>query len=162
MRGCVWTIGAGLLLAGLAVAGQQPATQTGHLLVLVSFLDGRFTLEQVDRVAGPLPKQRADERPRPWRLRLVDAKGRQVHQAGLDDPTELRGEFHDRRDPSRIESVHLKQPGEVFFSVRLPAGSAGRLEFDRLGAGALRQPNPPATAWERIGTLELGKPGARP
>lgn len=165
MRAAILVLLAVLLTLPAALAGgageDSPSPQS-HLLVLLALEQGVLTIEQVDLVAGAPPKQRDRKRAYPWRVRVLGAKGRLVFQAGLDDPTVLRGEFHHRRDPNRIEAVHLRQTGKVFFSVRLPAGSAGRLEFDRLVEGAPRQPDPPAAAWERIGSLKLSQPGDRP
>ncbi len=146
--------------APAADAERRPPA-AGHRLLLVRFDGAAFSLVRDMHVASPLPRHRADRRPRPWRLKLEDAAGAVVFRVGLADPTVLRGEFHGD-STGRIEAVHLEQTKPVVFPVRLPAAGGQRLVFERIRKRWRRDPQPPTAAWRELGTLDLGDEQVEP
>lgn len=148
-----------LLLA--SSAGPALASEKGaHLLVQLVMDGAEFRIVQTQQVELPLPAKWKDaDRHQPWRMSLLGPKGVVLHQVGLADPTELRGEFHHPDGSGRIQAVHTKHKGQVHFVVRLPLLEAGQLRFEALKPTARRQPKPPAEAWQTLGSVELSRAG---
>jgi hypothetical protein len=151
----------GLLMVGTLGLTPALASEKGaHLLVQLVMDGAEFRIVHSQRVEIPLPEKWKDAgRPHPWRLSLLGTKGAVLHQVGLADPTELRGEFHHPDGSGRIQAVHTKHKGPVHFVVRLPLVEASRLRFEALEPSARRQPKPPAEAWQTLGSVSLPKAG---
>lgn len=144
-------------IGATADAGER--TVGGHKLLLVQMDGDALKVIQVDQVAQPLPRRRGPEKSLPWRYKVEAADGRVVHTARFEDPTLVRGEFHARDGSGRIEPVRFHQKGKVTFTIRVPATGADRVVVQRLKAGTPRQPVQPASAWEKVGELDLAKAG---
>ena len=114
----------------------------------------------------PLPKQRDPKRVFPWRFEISDSKGKVVYRAGLADPTEIRGEFANPGDPTKIDLVRFKAKDPVHLHhPRAIAQEATEITFFALdetqgrsdGSPAERLPAPRARELPK-----LGAPGMRP
>ena len=129
MRRLSWILVAGLLLclSGLSLAAET-GKKTGqqHLLVQVVKDKTGFRVQQTTLVGYPLPKQRDKNRFYPWRVSVSNKKGADLFVTYINDPSELRGEFVNPQDPSKIDSHHLKIKEPLHFTIRLPLIEAGR------------------------------------
>jgi len=156
---------AGLLLglSGLSYAA-EPGNKTGrqHLLVQVVKDKTGFRVEQTTLVGYPLPKQRDKNRFYPWRVSVSNKKGAVLFETYINDPSELRGEFVNPQDPSKIDSHFLKIKEPLHFTIRLPLVEGQQIDFHALKAGYKRRAKPPKSAYQKIGSTSFPKWEARP
>ena len=149
------------LLAGIttvvAVADRSDVSvgdRDKHLLLdMVQETDGSFRVLRSTVVSSGLPKQRGLGQVRPWRFALI-ADGLVLHEAGLEDPAVIRGEFQDPEDPSRIQAVRVRQQGPVQFSIRVPLlRREALLEFHALRPEMQRAPLVTPEAYRTLGRV---------
>jgi hypothetical protein len=148
---------AGLILVWISGPRAEPAKKPGHLLIQVVLLDNEFRVVKITPVKSGIQKRRDKNRVHPWRLVVKSGKGLELYRAGLPDPTELRGEFVNPRDPLKIDGHHIKRTGPISFAVRVPRvpGMAGaRIEFYSLKPELRRTPNPPDESYALLGSVE--------
>jgi hypothetical protein len=121
-------------------AGPVPAREPGapapfHWRLDVVRDDAGFRVARALRVAGEMPRYRRGPRGLAWRYRARAADGAVLAEGELDDPAEIRGEFHGER--GGIDAVHRTRPLPVAFSIRVPNVPAATIEF------ATREPAAP-------------------
>jgi len=158
---------ASLALACAAAADDKPAPRPApptsqHLLVEVAKDGDTFRVVRTTVVPSALPKRRDKTRVFPWRCALIAMDGAVLHEVGLADPTELRGEFHNADDPSRIDAVHVRQPEPVHFTVRLPKLTAARIDFFALQPELRRAAKVTAKDYVQLGSAALPEAGKSP
>jgi hypothetical protein len=165
MKRLGWILLAGLLfsLSGMSLAAEL-GKKTGrqHLLIQVVKDKTGFRVQQTTRVDYPLPKQRDTNRFYPWRVSVSNKKGAVLFETYINDPTELRGEFVNPQDPSKIDSHHLKIEEPLHFTIRLPLIEGEQISFHALKPGYKRQSKPPKTAYKKIGSTSFPDWGAQP
>jgi hypothetical protein len=89
--------------------------------------DAGFRVARALRVAGEMPRQRRGPRGLAWRYRARAGDGAVLAEGELDDPAEIRGEFHG--DRGGIDAVHRTRPLPVTFSIRVANVPAATIEF---------------------------------
>lgn len=120
---------AALLLCGLGLHAQprvmhrQPDVSDKHLLLHVLMEEDGFRVLEKFVVNLPLPKAKDTTRYHAWRFETVDRAGQPLFECGMDDPTIIRGEFHDPQGRSQIEGNFIKAKLPVSFVVRVPMSS---------------------------------------
>lgn len=107
-------------------------------------------------VSSALPKRRASPRVFPWRFELIGPGARKLFEGALDDPTVVRGEFRNPNDRRRIDGITLHRSGAVHFVIRVPLGSAGRLDFFEIKPAYVRAGVLPKNAYQKLGSAEFG------
>jgi hypothetical protein len=104
---------------GPADVGDAQSASGGHLLMVVE-------LEAARRVARvltarslplPLPRRRGPAPKRPWRADVLDAEGAVLFSQGLEDTSQVRGEFADER--GRLQSASTRK-SLAAVTLRLP------------------------------------------
>jgi hypothetical protein len=130
-----------------------------HWLVQVVRDRDGFRVVKATSVESPLPKRRDARRFYPWKIKALGADGRVLYSAGIDDPTVLRGEFANRRDPKKIDAVHLQKKEPVHFSIRLPAKDIERIVFYRIKPECHTAAPVPREAYAELGSADF--PGKR-
>jgi hypothetical protein len=165
MRRLNWILVAGLLLClgGLSFAAETgKKTDRQHLLVQVVKDKTGFRVQQTTLVGYSLPKQRDKNRFYPWRVSVSNKKGAVLFETYINDPSELRGEFVNRKDPSKIDSHHLKIKEPLHFTIRLPLIEGQQITFHALSPGYKRQVKPPKSAYKKLGSTSFPDWQARP
>jgi hypothetical protein len=153
---------AGVLLGGAAAYAADSPPAATHLLLLVVKEPGGFRVEQSTLVPKPLPKQRDTKRVYPWRFEISNAQGKVVYSSGMADPTEIRGEFANPTDPTKIDLVRVKVKDPVRFTIRVPVQEATEIAFFALDETLGRMPDPPPSAFLRLGATSFPKIESRP
>lgn len=123
-----WTLGSG------TTAAPVPPSQQHQVLRILRTSSG---FEVVERriVDLPLPPGLGPG-PSTWQVEALGLDGRVQFQAGLEDPTQLRGEFQHAASPGRIQGYHLDENQPVSFLVRMPVLETRRLDiFERRREG---------------------------
>ena len=165
MKKLSWILFAGLFLS---LSGSSQAAKPGkkagqqHLLIQVVKDKTGFRIQQTTLVGYPLPKQRDTNRFYPWRVSVSNKKGAVLFETYIKDPTELRGEFVNPQDPSKIDSHHLKIKEPLHFTIRLPLVEGQKITFHALKPGYKRIAKPSKSAYQKIGSTSFPKWKARP
>jgi len=160
-----WILFAGLFLSlsgsSLAV---DPGKKAGrqHLLIQVVKDKTGFHVQHTTLVGYRLPSKRDTKRFYAWRVSVSNKKGAVLFETYLNDPTELRGEFVNPNNPSKIDSHHLKIKEPLHFTIRLPLIEGEQISFHALKPGYKRKSKPPKTAYVKIGSTAFPDWGAQP
>lgn len=136
-----WTVNVGGAAAPLPP--QAPAVPRQHLLLRVIQDGAGFRVAARRVIDLPLPAQ-----PAPaggdWQVEVLGPEGQVLHRQGLEDPSQIRGEFQNPSDPRRIDGYRLSGTRPPSFLLRVPLQEAHRLEVfqgpdrTRLGGVDLR------------------------
>ncbi len=126
-----------------------------HLLLQVVWEKNVFTVVKTTLVPSALPLRRARDRFFAWQFKVTDAQDKIIFEAGLDDPTWIRGEFRNEKDPSKIDGYRVKRKEPVHFTIRVPARKARSISFFALKPDQVRKSGLPAQAFARLGAVDF-------
>jgi MYXO-CTERM domain-containing protein len=127
-----------LLLSGV---NSKADDEEAHLLALIIKDASGFRIVETTLVNSRLPRQFDRSRIFPWRLNVVGKEGRILYQAGLADPTVIRGEFRNPNEPGKIDAFQIRRNCPVHFSVRLPMVDAARVDILAYESGVAGKDN---------------------
>ncbi|RME27835.1 MAG: hypothetical protein D6806_03955 [Deltaproteobacteria bacterium] len=153
-------VSAGLAL-GMAVSRAPAKEPRGVLALVVEIHGGKPVLKSATLKKVGLQKRRGSRRQTSFRVIGFDSTGTAVFTRYLEDPALVRAEFHGRGPGEPIQGRVLRRKGPVVFSVRVPADVVTKIAVERLREGATADEAKKASAWLRLGTIDLPKGAGR-